>query len=419
MSDTNPLMTFEYWDTNVRPNLPRYRDAGRSDRRAAWEAGGAAKAAELLDGAEVSEEHGEFMAECRRLSEMATTEFLQATPGEVSSIVLLYRILDTALAEARAVRKRLGESEEELNAVRLVVDGDIHGHESHSILGEQVGHLKDRLVEAEQRAADAENLLEHRSGELADVKGELFEAKRELEKMRHAAQVIRQERDALRDLVSENGLYETSPNLPDVQRIRSLAKARGYALGVHGSLKRDCDLIAVPWDAECVEPERLVRELCEELDARVIGEPEDKPCGRRAWIIQEHGWVKAIDLSIVLPRESDTEAELTRLRTALHQERERHQKTVGEVERLAGERDEAMQVAVELRAGIKFLTPGALRMLCARIDDAHPWVLDEDYDPIDGKPTPGAPFDDLGVTDEMRREWDARRAAGVSVVDDE
>ena len=37
------------------------------------------------------------------------------------------------------------------------------------------------------------------------------------------------------------------PALPDINRIRKLAREVGYAVCVHGSLKRDFDLIAVPW----------------------------------------------------------------------------------------------------------------------------------------------------------------------------
>lgn len=44
-------------------------------------------------------------------------------------------------------------------------------------------------------------------------------------------------------------------------RIKEAAKKCGYAIGVHGSLRRDLDLIAVPWIDECADKEILAREI--------------------------------------------------------------------------------------------------------------------------------------------------------------
>ncbi len=41
MSELNKF-SFEHWENNVRPDLPRHRDAGRSIQRSAFEAGKAA-----------------------------------------------------------------------------------------------------------------------------------------------------------------------------------------------------------------------------------------------------------------------------------------------------------------------------------------------------------------------------------------
>jgi hypothetical protein len=90
-----------------------------------------------------------------------------------------------------------------------------------------------------------------------------------------------------------------------VPRITALAREYGYAIGLHGSLQRDLDLIAVPWSEVAAPAEELVMAI-----ARVVGgfmlEGEramDKPHGRRAWIIHL-GRALYIDLS-VMPREAD------------------------------------------------------------------------------------------------------------------
>lgn len=40
------------------------------------------------------------------------------------------------------------------------------------------------------------------------------------------------------------------PKLPDFRLIWEVARGCGYAIGLHGSMKRDVDLIAVPWTDE-------------------------------------------------------------------------------------------------------------------------------------------------------------------------
>ena len=80
-----------------------------------------------------------------------------------------------------------------------------------------------------------------------------------------------------------------------------VARAKGYALSVHGSLTRDFDFIAVPWVEEAVEP----RELLEAIRAKcggIITEPEGeaKPHGRHGWQIHL-GAGPYIDLSIISP----------------------------------------------------------------------------------------------------------------------
>ncbi len=87
----------------------------------------------------------------------------------------------------------------------------------------------------------------------------------------------------------------------------------GYALGVHGSMRRDLDLIAVPWNEQAKTPEYLAKRLHFKA-SRVTNLPsyyktkwEDKPHGRRAIVlllpsivVLDQG-LASIDLS-VMPR---------------------------------------------------------------------------------------------------------------------
>lgn len=92
------------------------------------------------------------------------------------------------------------------------------------------------------------------------------------------------------------------PRLPDFRLIWRVARECGYSVGIHGSLKRDVDLIAAPWTDEAVGPAELIRRLCSGLNARWLGQSkEEKPHGRIAVGLQIDGYFKPIDLSI-MPR---------------------------------------------------------------------------------------------------------------------
>lgn len=89
------------------------------------------------------------------------------------------------------------------------------------------------------------------------------------------------------------------PSLPDVDRIRALAKEVGYAVGVHGSLERDLDLMACPWTEGAVPPMALAEHIAAGMNGRVLDyERQDKPLGRWACNIAVDGWFKLIDLSV-------------------------------------------------------------------------------------------------------------------------
>lgn len=76
-------------------------------------------------------------------------------------------------------------------------------------------------------------------------------------------------------------------------RLRVVARAHGYALGLHGSVARDIDLIAVPWTAEARAAVELVNAIRAEMES-IMGwadfspadaNPTVKPHGRLAWSI--------------------------------------------------------------------------------------------------------------------------------------
>lgn len=91
------------------------------------------------------------------------------------------------------------------------------------------------------------------------------------------------------------------PRLPDFRLIWRTAREQGYAIGLHGSMKRDVDLIAAPWTDSAAPIETLISRLCAALDAREVGIREAKPQGRVSLNLQINGWFKIIDLSIMPP----------------------------------------------------------------------------------------------------------------------
>lgn len=90
----------------------------------------------------------------------------------------------------------------------------------------------------------------------------------------------------------------TDPGLPNFRTIWEAARLCGYAVGLHGSMRRDVDLIAVPWTDDAISHYALIELLCSKLNARQIGSIETKPHGRVAVILQIDGWYRPIDLSI-------------------------------------------------------------------------------------------------------------------------
>jgi hypothetical protein len=91
----------------------------------------------------------------------------------------------------------------------------------------------------------------------------------------------------------------TDPALPDFRLIWKVARECGYAVGLHGSMMRDCDLIAAPWTDEAVASLELIERLCCALGAKTVGPIAGKPHGRLGFILQSERWEKNIDLSVM------------------------------------------------------------------------------------------------------------------------
>lgn len=91
-----------------------------------------------------------------------------------------------------------------------------------------------------------------------------------------------------------------------IDPIRKVARQLGYAIGVHGSLAKDIDLIAAPWTEEAVEAIVLIKAIQHIVKAFTAGAwgqfshdamPQAKPHGRLAWSI--NFWGGFFDISVM------------------------------------------------------------------------------------------------------------------------
>lgn len=96
--------------------------------------------------------------------------------------------------------------------------------------------------------------------------------------------------------------------------IKEIAREHGYAVGLHGSMARDLDLIAVPWTEEAADPEVLVKAIADRLgaflDGRALlkGKAAGKPHGRLGWILNLVGGEAYIDLSVFAPAQPNSDS---------------------------------------------------------------------------------------------------------------
>ena len=88
--------------------------------------------------------------------------------------------------------------------------------------------------------------------------------------------------------------------------VREAARFHGYAVTIHGSLKRDIDLVAVAWTERAVSMPELVEVVRGAVggvlgNCIVISGPTEKPHGRTAYTLIHPGFAGEIDLSVVGP----------------------------------------------------------------------------------------------------------------------
>lgn len=62
-------------------------------------------------------------------------------------------------------------------------------------------------------------------------------------------------------------------------------RQHGYALAIHGSLRRDFDIIAIPWVDKPSLPSKVIEELCKSYCIDKISGPTNKLHGRICYTI--------------------------------------------------------------------------------------------------------------------------------------
>lgn len=97
---------------------------------------------------------------------------------------------------------------------------------------------------------------------------------------------------------------EVKPNYAPVYaaiypELAKLFVENGYALAIHGSLKRDFDLIAVKWEKPITSPQRMVNKITKTFSITQIGKPKKRSYGRIAYSISVGFGECAIDLSFI------------------------------------------------------------------------------------------------------------------------
>lgn len=51
--------------------------------------------------------------------------------------------------------------------------------------------------------------------------------------------------------------------------IRQVAKDCGWGIGIHGSMLKDLDIIAIPWTDEALQGKEMVEKVCEAIGGKV------------------------------------------------------------------------------------------------------------------------------------------------------
>lgn len=101
-----------------------------------------------------------------------------------------------------------------------------------------------------------------------------------------------------------------SPTVSFFQMIPDMREAAfklGYCLALHGSVRRDLDIIAIPWTEEAASASDLVSAMLEAVQGYCTphaDEPYRKPHGRLVWCIHLGHGGNYIDFG-VMPRSQD------------------------------------------------------------------------------------------------------------------
>lgn len=66
----------------------------------------------------------------------------------------------------------------------------------------------------------------------------------------------------------------------------TVAREHGYAVALHGSLRKDMDVIAIPWTEDAASPETLLAAVVESTEGAVLGGRASMPHGRVVWTIK-------------------------------------------------------------------------------------------------------------------------------------
>lgn len=108
----------------------------------------------------------------------------------------------------------------------------------------------------------------------------------------------------IRDEERERLKYIAQVVFPHViNGLRPVAKNLGYSLAVHGSLMRDCDLVACPWVIGSADPYVLIEQLKKHIPGVMVhvNDPEKKPNGRLAWALYFFcdDYMLTIDVSVM------------------------------------------------------------------------------------------------------------------------
>ena len=84
--------------------------------------------------------------------------------------------------------------------------------------------------------------------------------------------------------------------------LAKIAREHGYALAVHGSLQRDFDVIAIPWQEVVGKPDAVISQIESEFVLRRVGgDPEQKPHGRTAYTLSVGFGECAVDIQFMPP----------------------------------------------------------------------------------------------------------------------